>query len=60
MTPLLSLVASDALFPLLLAQSGAAKTAVGWVIVLLSIFLALLVVGRPSGRKVPEGDKKRR
>jgi hypothetical protein len=45
--------------PLLLAQSGAAKTAVGWVIVLLLLLLALLVVARPSGRKMPEGDKRR-
>lgn len=45
--------------PLVLAQSGAAKTAVGWVIVLLLLLLALLVVARPSGRKMPEGDKKR-
>jgi hypothetical protein len=45
--------------PLILAQSGGAKTAVGWVIVLLLLFLALLVVARPSGRKMPEGDKKR-
>ena len=45
--------------PLLLAQSGAAKTAIGWVIVLLCIFLAVLVVARPSGRKIPD-DKKRR
>lgn len=53
------LSASDAFLPLLLAQSGAAKTAVGWVIVLLCVFLALLVVARPSGRKIPD-DKKRR
>ena len=36
----------------LLAQSGTAKTAVGWVIVLLCIGLGLLVVCRPSARKV--------
>ena len=35
----------------LLAQTGAAKTAIGWLIVLLCIGLGLLVVLRPSGRK---------
>ena len=53
------LLAAPTALPLILAQSGAAKTAVGWVIVLLLLLLALLVVARPSGRKMPEGDKKR-
>jgi hypothetical protein len=55
----LHLIATQFIWPLLLAQSGAAKTAVGWVIVMLLLLLALLVVARPSGRKMPEGDKKR-
>jgi hypothetical protein len=50
---------ADFTLPLILAQSGAAKTAVGWVIVMLLLLLALLVVARPSGRKIPDGDKKR-
>jgi len=44
---------------LLLAQSGVAKTAVGWVLVCLALFFALLVVGLPSWRRLPEGDDKR-
>lgn len=36
----------------LLAQTGGTKTAVGWLIVLLCIGLGLLVIGRPSFRKV--------
>jgi len=56
----LPLLASKFLPPLILAQSGAAKTAVGWVIVMLLLLLALLVVARPSGRKVPDADKKKR
>jgi hypothetical protein len=60
MMSLFLLLRSGSFDPLLLAQSGAAKTAVGWVIVLLCIVLALLVVARPSGRRMPEGDKKRR
>jgi hypothetical protein len=55
----LPLLVAELSLPLLLAQSGAAKTAVGWVIVMLLLLLALLVVARPSGRKMPEGDKKR-
>ena len=35
----------------LLAQSGAAKTAVGYVLFFLAIILGLLVVCRPSGRQ---------
>ena len=51
--------AADALLVPLLAQSGGAKTAVGWVLVLLAVALGLLVVGRPSGRKHPDGDQRR-
>jgi hypothetical protein len=57
--PHLTLLHADLTLPLVLAQSGAAKTAVGWVIVMLLLLLALLVVARPSGRKMPEGDKRR-
>jgi len=35
----------------LLAQSGFAKTMIGWLLVFLCIGLGLLVVGRPSGRR---------
>jgi hypothetical protein len=42
----------------LLAQTGTAKTAVGWAIVLLCIGLGLLVVCRPSGRKSPNQLKR--
>jgi hypothetical protein len=35
----------------LLAQSGPAKTAVGYVLFFLAIILGLLVVCRPSGRQ---------
>ena len=45
---------------LLLAQSGAAKTAIGYVLVFLALILALLVVCRPSGRKLAEGDEKKK
>jgi hypothetical protein len=41
----------------LLAQSGAAKTAVGWLLVLLALVLALIVVCRPSRRK-PLDDRR--
>jgi hypothetical protein len=34
----------------LIAQMGTAKTAVGWLIVLLCIALGLIVVCRPSNR----------
>ena len=37
----------------LLAQTGTAKTAIGWVIVALCIGLGLLVICRPSHRKSP-------
>lgn len=36
---------------LLLAQTGAAKTAIGWLLVVLCLALALIVVCRPSRRK---------
>ena len=39
--------------PILLAQTGTTKTALGWVIVALGIGLGLLVVLRPSSRKTP-------
>jgi hypothetical protein len=42
----------------LLAQSGMAKTAVGWVLVGVALFFALLFIGLPSWRKLPEGDAK--
>jgi hypothetical protein len=42
----------------LIAQSGAAKTAVGWLLVLLCLLLGLLVVCWPSKRKWPGADKK--
>jgi hypothetical protein len=40
----------------LLAQSGAAKTGIGWLIVLLGVGLGLIAVCRPSVRK---GDKRK-
>jgi hypothetical protein len=43
---------------LLLAQSGMAKTAVGWTIVAVALLFALLVVGLPSWRRPAEGDEK--
>jgi hypothetical protein len=39
----------------LLAQSGGAKTGIGWLIVLLGVGLGLIAVCRPSIRK---GNKK--
>jgi hypothetical protein len=53
MITLPALLAADS-FPLILAQSGAAKTAIGWLLVVLALALALLVVGRPSGRRMPD------
>jgi hypothetical protein len=50
-------VEQTALAQLVLAQTGAAKTAVGWTLVLLCLGLALLVVCRPSRRK-PLDDKR--
>jgi hypothetical protein len=44
----------------LLAQSGMAKTAIGYVLVFLALLLALLVICRPSGRKLAEGDEKKK
>lgn len=44
----------------LLAQSGMAKTLIGYVLVFLALLLALLVICRPSSRKLPEGDAKKR
>jgi hypothetical protein len=41
----------------LLAQGGMAKTAIGYVLVFLALLLMLLVVCRPSSRKLPEGDE---
>jgi hypothetical protein len=38
----------------LLAQSGVAKTILGWLLTLLAITLGLLVVCRPSSRKDPD------
>ena len=35
----------------LLAQTGAAKTAIGYVLFFLAVILGLLVVCRPSGRQ---------
>jgi hypothetical protein len=42
----------------LLAQTGGAKSAFGWVIVLLCIGLGLLVVLRSSSRKSPLKKKR--
>lgn len=42
---------------MLLAQSGMVKSLIGYVLVFLALLLALLVVCRPSGRKLPEGDQ---
>jgi hypothetical protein len=38
----------------LLGQTGIVKTMIGWLVVLLAIGLGLLVVCRPSGRKLPD------
>ena len=42
----------------LLAQSGGAKTAIGWLLVLLCLLLGLLAVCWPTKRKWPGADKK--
>lgn len=42
----------------LVAQSGVAKTMIGWLLVLLAIGLGILVVCRPSGRKSADGKGK--
>jgi hypothetical protein len=44
----------------LLAQTGMAKTAIGYVLVFLALILALLVICRPSSRKLAEGDEKKK
>jgi hypothetical protein len=43
---------------LILAQTGVAKTAIGWLLVLLAIVLGLIVVCRPNSRKLSDVDKK--
>jgi hypothetical protein len=43
----------------LLAQSGAAKSILGWLLVLLCLALGLVVVCRPSGRKDPDAKEKK-
>jgi hypothetical protein len=40
--------------PVLLAQSGGAKTAIGWLLVLLCLLLALLAICWPAKRKWPD------
>lgn len=45
---------------MLLAQSGMAKSAIGWALVFLALILALLVICRPNGRKLAEGDEKKK
>ncbi|HZN35008.1 MAG TPA: hypothetical protein VFB80_14365 [Pirellulaceae bacterium] len=42
----------------LLAQSGAAKSILGWLLTLLAIALGLIVVCRPSSRKDPDKKEK--
>ena len=49
-------VAQPASAQVLLAQSGTAKTGIGWLIVLLGVGLGLIAVCRPSVRK---GDKRK-
>ena len=44
----------------ILAQSGIAKTMIGWLLVLLAIGLGMIVVCRPSGRKAAEEEGKRK
>jgi cobalamin biosynthesis protein CobD/CbiB len=45
---------------ILLAQSGTAKTILGWLLSLLAIALGLLVVCRPSSRKDQGAKEKKR
>lgn len=45
---------------MLLAQSGMAKTAIGYVLVFLALLLALLVIARPNSRKPAAGDEKKK
>ena len=47
-----------ALVQVLLAQSGAAKGILGWLLTLLAIALGLIVVCRPSSRKDPDKKEK--
>ena len=42
------------------AQTGVAKTMVGWLLVLLAVGLGLLVVCRPTGRLGAAEEKKRK
>ena len=44
----------------LLAQSGAAKTIMGWMLSVLAIVLGLLVICRPSSRKDPDAKERKR
>jgi hypothetical protein len=44
----------------LLAQTGTAKTILGWLLSLLAIALGLIVVCRPTGRKSPDAKEKKR
>jgi hypothetical protein len=55
---MMSSVSSALSSSLLLAQTGGAKTAIGWAIVLVCIALGLLVVCRPSGREKAEMKRK--
>ena len=43
---------------ILLAQSGAAKSILGWLLTLLAIALGLIVVCRPSSRRDPDKKEK--
>lgn len=45
---------------MLLAQSGAMKSAIGWLLVFLALILALLVICRPNSRKLADGDEKKK
>jgi hypothetical protein len=45
---------------MLLAQSGMAKSAIGYVLVFLALLLALLVMARPNSRKLAAGDEKKK
>jgi hypothetical protein len=45
---------------MLLAQSGMAKTAIGYTLVFLALILALLVICRPNSRKLAEGGEKKK
>ena len=43
----------------LLAQTGSAKTILGWLLTLLAIALGLIVVCRPSTRKDPDAKERK-